>query len=252
MKIQSPATLKETEKSVKKIIALTIAFLLATGMAATGVWAYFTDTETTGAVITAGTLDLVPAVSGSGTAGKYTVAGGGNQANGNAVFTKILPGESGSITWVLVNNGSVPGTLTIDSAVTFSDVSQNIVENAVSGNNDGGNGDLDDCMSIKLQRGTGTDQANAEANLVYLLGSSGAGAALSGLEAVLNGQSVAMTASGGSDTVVYIITWSVATDIKRAGSDGSFGTGDDINVNENIIQTDSAQIGITFTLNSGN
>jgi len=162
------------------------------------------------------------------------VTPGGNNINGNVVFIKMLPGESGSITWVLVNSGSLPGTLTLPSTATFSDVSQNEVENAVSGNNGGGNGDLDEYVGVKLQRGVGTDQANAEANFTYILGDAGNYVPSSGLEAKLDEQSIAMAASGGNDTIVYKLSWNIASPLP---------------VNENIIQSDNAQIDITFTLN---
>ena len=235
---------------MKKILGLTIAFLLATSMVSGGVWAYFSDIETSSSnVLLAGTLDLIPSTNGTGPAGKYTVTPGGNTINGNVVFQKMLPGESGSITWVLTDNGSLGGTLIIASTSTFSDVSQNEVENAVTGNNGGGNGDLDEYIGAKFQCGIGTDQANAEANFTYILGTSGNYVPFSSLEAVLDAQSVAMVASGGNDTIVYKLSWNIASPLKGAGPDGLFGTGDDIVVNESIIQSDSAQIDITFTLN---
>ncbi|MFC1934357.1 TasA family protein [Chloroflexota bacterium] len=44
---------------MKRILGLTIAFLLLIGMAGIGTWAYFSDVETsTGNVLAAGTLDL--------------------------------------------------------------------------------------------------------------------------------------------------------------------------------------------------
>ena len=237
---------------MKKILGLVIASILLIGMGSIGTWAYFSDTETSaGNVLTAGTLDMVPATDGTGPAGKYTVTAGGNGTNGNVVFENLLPGEAGIITWVMVDNGSLGGILVITSTVTdnFSDVSQNEVENAVSGNNGGGDGDLDEYVGVKLQRGVGTDQASAETNFTYILGDASNYVPSSGLEAKLDEQSIAMAASGGNDTVVYKFSWSVATPLMGAGADGLFGTGDDTAVNDNIIQSDSAQIDITFTLN---
>ena len=44
---------------MKRILGLTIAFMLLTGMTGIGTWAYFSDVETsTGNVLAAGTLDL--------------------------------------------------------------------------------------------------------------------------------------------------------------------------------------------------
>ncbi len=234
---------------MKKVVGLIIAFTLIIGTAVTGVWAYLSDAESTTAILAAGTLDLVPTVSGTGPAGKYTVTSGGNGVNGNVVFQKLRPGESGSITWLLVNDGSVSGTLTISSNVTFSDVTQNEVENAVPGNDTTGKGGLDQCMGIRLQRGVGTDQANAEASFLYVLGSGSSYVAFASLEAALDGESVAVGANGSSDSIVYKLSWNVASDIKKAGPDSTFGTADDIDVNENIIQGDNTEIDITFTLN---
>ena len=235
---------------MKKVVGLTIAFMIAMAMVSMGTWAYFSDIETsTNNNLSAGTLDLIPSSNGTGPTDKYTVTPGGNGVNGNVVFQKLLPGESGTITWVLTSDGSLSGTLVISSTVTFSDVSQNEVENAVSGNNGGSNGDLDEYVGVKLQRGTGTDQTDAEANFTYILGSASNYVPFSGLEAFLDAQNVAISASGGNDTIVYKFSWSIANPLKGAGVDGLFGTGDDTAVNDNIIQSDSAQIDINFTLN---
>ena len=53
-------------------------------------------------------------------------------------------------------------------------------------------------------------------------------------------------ASGG--TITYVLSWSLASDLMKAGTDGKFGTGDDVQVDDNIIQGDSATIDLTFTL----
>lgn len=234
---------------MKKILGLTIAFLLAVGILSVGTWAFLVDAETANNSITAGTLDMIPNTSGTGPAGKYTVTPGGNTINGNVVFQKLLPGDSGNITWVLTDNGTIAGTLVIASTVTFSESGSNEIETAVTGNNGGGNGDLDQYVGVKLQRGVGTDQANAQANFTYILGSASNYVPLSGLKAVLDAQSVAVAANGGNDTVVYKLSWSIANPLKGAGVDGLFGTGDDTAVNDNIVQSDTAQIDITFTLN---
>jgi hypothetical protein len=69
---------------------------------------------------------------------------------------------------------------------------------------------------------------------------------MSGLQAALNAQTP--TISGGS-SVVYVLEWAIASDIKGAGVDGLFGTGDDSpDRNENIIQSDNADIDVSFIL----
>ncbi|MFH0846960.1 MAG: TasA family protein [Chloroflexota bacterium] len=236
---------------MKKIVALTVASLLLVAMVSGSFWAYFNDVEASGNnTITAGTLDMVPATSGTGVSGKYSVTAGGDGVNGYVVFTKMRPGESGTITWVLTNNGSLPGTLTLPATATFGESSTNEIEAAAPGNNGGGNGDLDAYLGVKLQRGVGTDQANAESNFTIILPADASDyyVPLSGLEAVLDAQSVAMAASSGNDTVVYKLSWAIASDVKGAGADGKFGTGDDVDVNENIIQSDSTQVDIAFAL----
>ena len=222
---------------MKKILGLTVAILLCMGMAATGTWAYSFGNSGTSSnnSMLAGTLDLVPSTDGTGPAGKYTPTPGGNGINGNVVFVKMLPGESGTVTWALVNNGSLSGNLVIASTDSFGENGSNEIEAFVSGNNDGGNGDLDQYLGVKLQRGVGTDQASAEAGFTYILGNAGSYVAASGLKATLNAQSISMAASGGNDTIVYKLSW----------DSGSLLSG----VNGNIIQSDSAQIDITFTLN---
>jgi len=235
---------------MKKIVGLTIAVLLSVSMLSTGAWAFWADTESSANnQLTAGTLDMVPTTSGTGPAGKYTVTAGGNEVNGNVVFDRLLPGESGSITWTLVNNGSLPGTLVIASTGAFLENGSNEPESAVPENNGGGNGDVDAFVGVRLQQGVGTDQGNAEANFTDILGDASNYVPFSGLEGILDAQSEAMAGNGGNDTIVYKLSWSIASDIKGAGADGKFGTGDDVDVNENIIQSDTAEIDITFTLN---
>lgn len=226
-----------------------------------GIFAYFSDVETSeDNTFTAGTLNLVPSTNGTGPGGKYTVTAGGDGVNGKVVFTNLAPGNSGSITWTLTNDGSLAGTLTIPSTLTFSDVDANEPENAVTTPhaNDGGTGeftlggDLDEFLGVKLQRGIGTDQASAETAFVYVLGTADAYATFSDLEAVLDGDSQAMAASGGDDTIVYKLTWNIASDVMGPGSNGTLGetTGnDDVAADDNIIQSDNAEIDITFTLN---
>ena len=221
---------------MKKIAALIIILIIAASMISIGAWAYFTDIQSTNMAIMAGTLDLLPSVTGSGEVGKYAVEPGGNQVNGFVTFDNIVPGESGEITWVMVNNGSLPGTLSANSSISFSDVSQNEVESAVPGNNSEGNGDLDNCVGIKLEYGLGADQAAAEANFTYLIGDAGGFRALEELESALDLFSSTLSASGGADTIVIRLTWNADDDITLAGADGFFGTGDDTDVNENILQ----------------
>ena len=90
---------------MKRILGLTIAFILFIGMTGIGTWAYFQDTETsTGNVFAAGTLDL-----------KTDDVDGVTQT---LYASNLKPGNnvSGSIT--LKNTGSVAGS-TLDLAFSY-------------------------------------------------------------------------------------------------------------------------------------
>ena len=223
----------------KKILFSLMTIALVGALVSGGIFAYFSDIETsTGNTFTAGTLNLVPSTAGTGPAGKYTVTAGSDGINGNVVFTKLAPGDSGTITWTLTNDGNLAGALNITSTVTFSDVDANEPETAVTvphGNNDGGNGDLDEYMGVRLKR-DGT----------YILGSATNYVPFSGLEAVLDTESQPLAASG---TLTYVLEWAIASDVKGAGLDGLFGTADDVAADDNIIQSDKTTVDITFTLN---
>jgi len=182
-----------------------------------GLYGYFDDTETsTGNVFTAGTLNLVATDNGTGPAGKYTVTAGGDGINGNVVFDRIAPGDNGTITWTLSNTGNINGTLSMVSAVTFGEGVIPEPELTVVGNDGGGNGDLDQYVGVKLQR----DGA-------YILGDAGTWGAFANLQAALNAESRSLVAGG---AITYVFTWNI---------DSSVG---------NIIQGDTADIGITFAL----
>lgn len=223
---------------MKKIIGLSIAALLVIGIVSGGTFAYFSDTETsTGNTFTAGTLNLVSTVSGTAPADatKYTLTAGGDGLNGNVVLVRVAPNDSGTIVWTLNNTGNMAGTLTTTgTTVTFTDgVAANEQEAAVSvphANDGGSNGDLDEFVGVNLQRGGD-----------YILGAAGTYVPFSGLQAVLAAESQSIAASG---SLVYTLSWSVASDIVGLGGSTALGAA----VDDNIIQGDTAQIDITFTL----
>jgi spore coat-associated protein N len=220
---------------MKKIILSMMTIGLVLAIIGGGTWAYFSDTETsTGNSFTAGTLNLIPVTSGTGPTGKYTITTGGDGINGNVVFTRLAPGDSGSITWTLTNNGNLDGTLTIASTTTFIENGSNEPETAVVGNNNGSNGDLDEYMGVRVKR-----------NAIYILGDAINYVPISGLAAVLNAESQLLVASG---SLTYVLEWQIAIDVKGAGADGKFDTGDDVQVDDNIIQSDSATVDINFAL----
>lgn len=220
---------------MKRILVGLMTIALVCLLIGAGTFAYFNDTETsTGNTFTAGTLNLVPSTSGTGPGGKYTVTAGGDGINGNVVFDKLAPGDSGSITWTLQNDGNLDGILTMASTATFAENGSNEPESAAAGNNGGGNGDLDQYMGVRVKR-----------NGTYFLGDASNYVPFSGLAAALNAESPSLVASG---TLTYVLEWQIATDVKDAGADGKFGTVDDVQVDDNIIQSDQATVDITFTL----
>ena len=220
---------------MKKILVSMMVIALVSVFIGGGIYAVFSDVETsTGNTFTAGTLNLVPSTSGTGPAGKYTVTAGGDGVNGKVVFDKLAPGDSGSITWTLTNDGNLDGTLTMPSTVTFAENGSNEPELAVAENNGGSNGDLDEYMGVRLKR-----------NSTYILGDASNYVPFSGLAAALNAESTSLVASG---TLTYVLEWAIASDVKGAGVDGKFGTSDDVQIDDNIIQSDKATLDITFTL----
>jgi len=220
---------------MRKILVSVMVISLACALIGGGIYAVFSESEdSTGTSWTTGTLNLIPTVSGTGPGGKYTVTPGGDGLNGHVVFTNLAPGDSGSVTWTLENEGSLDGTLTMASDVTFDENGSNEPEDAVAGNNGGGDGDLDEYMGVRLKRGA-----------TYILGSATNYVPFSGLEAVLDAESEDLTASG---TLVYVLEWEIASDVEGAGLDGLFGTIDDVAEDDNIIQSDKATLDITFTL----
>jgi predicted ribosomally synthesized peptide with SipW-like signal peptide len=182
-----------------------------------GLYGYFDDTETsTGNVFTAGTLNLVSEIDG---VGYSDISEGLDGINDNITFGMVAPGESGSITWTLTNDGTVDGELTlVCTDNVFGENGSNEPELAVFGNDSGGNGDLDEYMTCQL---------SCEGTYITNGGISGY-VPFSDLAAALNSQ--ANVALGAGLDTVYLLEWQI---------DSSVG---------NIIQSDTANIGITFTL----
>jgi len=228
----------------KKILVSVMVIALASALIGGGVYAVFSDTEdSTGNTFTAGTLNLTADVTGGGTV-SGTVTPGDDGVNEYITLSDLKPGDSGTVTWTCTNIGTLAGTLTIASTLAADENTLTEPETSATpadtGDDDDGadlDSELDDYVGVTLTR-----------NGTYILGS-GAGAyvPLSGLEAVLDAESQSMTASG---TIVYVLSWSIASDVETTGDDGVFGT-DDANeddVDDNILQSDDAIIDITFTL----
>jgi predicted ribosomally synthesized peptide with SipW-like signal peptide len=233
---------------VKKIIGLAISGLLLLALVAGGTYAYFSDTETSpGNSITAGTLNLTADVTDGGGGVTGTVTAGADGANEYITFTGVAPGQNGKITFTLKNTGSLAGHLTIASTGT-SDENTIWEPEATAGDvTDGaGNGELGLYMQFSgTKGGTAIDLNDTDAG--------GQSFTLAKLVAYLNAESVALAANdsapGGSDEIVYVITWTFPADQVSAGADGYFDTaGDNSDVDDNLTQSDSIIFSLTFTL----
>ena len=207
---------------MKKIIGLTIAALLITGLIAGGTFAYFNDTEaSTGNTFTAGTLNLVDVISGAAVNNSISINGGaGDAADGLndkvdfGLTDPIKPGSSGQITWTLSNTGSMSGNLTLSSSTIFGEgAAPNDAELAADGTNTIG---LGQNLMVWATRGA-TDIYGTTAG--YL--------ASSGLATALNLENQAMAAG---NSLVYVLHWKVPTTVG------------------NEIQGDNATLNINFTL----
>ncbi|MDD4876830.1 MAG: TasA family protein [Dehalococcoidales bacterium] len=237
---------------MKKIMGLTVAALLIMGLVGGGTWAYFSDTESsTNNTFTAGTLNLTPSIAGTGPAGKVTVSdpATGDGIDVNVAYANLVPGDSGTITWTLENSGSIDGDLTILSTVTFTENGAGSPETKATTptNDNGGNGDLDEYIGVTLTQKIGSAAAT------YLLGDATNKVPISGLEAALDavtgGASPTMQEDGvDGDTIIYVLTWEIAADVEGAGVDVKFGTADDVAADDNVLQSDTVDIDITFTL----
>ncbi|MFC2051466.1 TasA family protein [Chloroflexota bacterium] len=230
---------------MKKIFGLTVAALMVMGLIGGGTWAYFSDIETSsGNTLTAGTMNLTVDVSDGGGAITGTVTDGDDGVNEYITFpTDLAPGDSGNVTFKVTAAGNVAGTLTITCNVTTTENGENEPEaSAISpANNGGGDGDLDAFVGVKL-----TKSVNGAA-VTYPLGSASYYDELEGLQAALNGESGVSVPAG--QYIDYVIHWDIDTDIVTSGGDGTFGDGGELAADDNVIQSDTATIDITFTMN---
>jgi predicted ribosomally synthesized peptide with SipW-like signal peptide len=185
-----------------------------------GLYGYFDDIETsTGNVFTAGTLNLVCAENGTEFYNNVVVNEAGDGINDNVTFGFVVPGDNGTITWTLTNQGTVDGDLTlVCTDNVFAENGSNEPEQATGINDGGGNGDLDQYMTCRLSLdGTFITDGGGSTYVP-----------MSELAAALNTQNGITLDAGVSK--VYLLEWNVDS-----------GVG-------NVIQSDTANIGITFTL----
>ena len=202
---------------MKKILISLMAIALVIGLVGAGAFAYFSDTETsTDNTFTAGTLNL-----------KVNTNDGSN----TVVFTESnkAPGDSGSGTWTLVNNGSLAGYVDLES------ISVANAENYDAATNEAEAAD-DVNTSIDGELGANLD--------VVLFWDDGAGGGIAdnriqdGTEATIySGVLDSIAGSYGADyplaasgTTYISMTWSIATTV------------------DNAIQGDSATLDMTVEL----
>jgi len=105
---------------MKKILGLAVAALLVMTLVGSGTWAYFSDTETSADnTLVAGTLDLN--------------INGGNAAVYTFQVSNKAPGDSGSGSSTLANEGSLDGELDVE----LTDVTNTPGEDGEFGSGDG-------------------------------------------------------------------------------------------------------------------
>jgi predicted ribosomally synthesized peptide with SipW-like signal peptide len=191
-----------------RLSALVAVLVLMLALLIGGLYGTFADTEeSTGNVFTAGTLNLLSEIDGVGYSDIQQTADG---INDNITFGMVVPGDTGSITWTLTNDGSIDGTLVLATTVNFTENGLTEPE-AADGDTDDATGELDTNMVFTLtQDGTPVAGPLTFDQLVTYLN-----------------DSMLLTAG---QTTVYVLDWSI-----------------DSGVN-NVIQSDTAQIDITFTL----
>ena len=196
-----------------RLSALVAVMVLMLALLIGGLYGTFNDEETsTGNVFTAGTLNLLSEISGSGFTDNVVVNEQADGINDNITFGQVMPGDNGTISWTLTNDGTVDGSLALVSTVVGSENGQNEPEALVDATATG-SGELIGLIFCTL----------------YIDGSDASGGeiTLAAMEAFLN-DTVSL---GAGQTVVYRLDWRI----------DNVATG-------NEIQSDTAQININFTL----
>jgi hypothetical protein len=205
-----------------RLSALIADMVLMLALLIGGLYGYFDDTENgAGAVFTAGTLDLEVWTSGNADCTFTPILGVQPVLNGSMQFQNMAPGNSGSVTWRMENDGTVDGNLTFN-AVTASFLENGLTEpEAADGDTDNGIGELGLFVDATLTRDI--NGGGPSANLL------GDNSTLDDLEAALNAEASALLPAG--QYIEYVMTWSI---------DGP-GVG-------NEIQGDSASFGLNLFL----
>lgn len=179
-----------------------------------GLYGTFSDEETSiGNTFSAGSLNLVSVIAGSANVGDApTVNENEDGINDNVTFGTVQPGDNGTITWTLTNDGNIDGTLEFTATATGSENGQTEPE-ALVDDTPTGSGELFDQLTCYCTITGWAPEYSGN---------------LTGLPAFLNGYSG--TLANGTPVVVTL-SWEAAS--------GTF---------TNAVQTDTAQLDISFYL----
>ncbi len=157
---------------MKKIVALTIAFLVCVGMTSIGTWAYLSDTETsTGNLFAAGTLDMKTNDADGVTMTLYAVAMKPGDTVGPSTIqlrnAGSVNGASVNLAFSYVENDSNPNPINMSANATAAVVEVTTLNydgssilGSVSDNNINGYIDIQDVKDANL---TGLSGINASA-----------------------------------------------------------------------------------------
>jgi hypothetical protein len=134
---------------------------------------------------------------------------------------QIIPGDSGSITWMLTNSG-------------YQDAQLLLAADIVANSSVTADSRTLDYIGIKLKYDN-----------IYCLGDSSTFVPLTILAPYLKDQ-FRILAEG--EVTLYKLEWQIATNPAQAGPDSIFGTADDISLNGDMIKNDQTTIHIDFSL----
>jgi predicted ribosomally synthesized peptide with SipW-like signal peptide len=246
-----------------KILGLGAALIIIIATVSVGTYAYFNDVETsTGNVISAGTLNLIPAQVGNytlnGSSGSMSASPSalGDGVDGHITWSNVSPGQSGTTTFTLYNSGTVDGTLAL-TGTTVTDSESTPAsgpKHTIFVNNGGTDAGLPTYLGVKVTKQVGSSVANATAaTATYVLGAAGYYVPASTLEAALAADTASMPANDGA--VIYTISWTIQSGIAAPGMEAPphYGTGTAVasvgGINgDNLIQGDTLTVNVVFTL----
>jgi len=227
----------ENKGTLTKVLRGLLVIGVIVAVVGVGVYFYFSDVEESpGNKITAGTLDLTIQETATISEGALGAIGSQNcetAQNGiecTVEISNIAPTDTGTIVWVLKNDGSLPGYLTVN-AVVDNEQGGDDTEPEQAAYADGANGgqnlDLGDMVTATLTRKIDTN--NEETLLGY---EENEPSFLGEVQDVLNEETDLDMDSG--NTYTYTLVWELPN------TNSTF---------DNLAQGDTSTINLTFTLN---